>query len=605
MFAASLQAENEEERRRREEVAFLAEIVKSERNKRKIQEEQARRNEEKARRQNVELQRLQAQNTNETAAAQIPQSVTNSTQTAGQKRKMLTNKSSRNDLHDIAMSPMHKRSRTLGTSSDKAGGFETKTNNVSTSKMPSSSNLRRSLSHRSLRQSITQHGVDQTESDYFRLKALGIDPNTPLLPDTAATLAAKQKRAAEHRESVLSKVKNRPRSIIVKSPSGFVPPSIAIPKSSSTPQVTSATQNLTRPSPSVVDESEDTFLRELREARQAMTADAEWLKSEAVKLEKEIEQEEELRRSIGSNRSTEEFNTHSVDGFARSVSGHAYVPPVLKPGQTLSRTEQRIRATGARGLANLPIGGSPHSISQYMPVAMSRRSASQLQRSSLSRDQVASPSSRSKRSIDDVDIEVRNGLVNSDFEHSTGQPSQSVSKKVRHVGADATTTMSIQALQAVQSSRENGYDSDGPDDETGDELEYVTPTHNGDSIYDSDEEGREDEEQYSGDPEDNEDDDDDEDAETDEHSDEQEQPVKPPRLHPQYGSPGAHGEAYDEDDEEEIGEEDDEDDLQHRHAQFLSLVPGSGHGSRAVSAGVATPDTGLGSTLDDAIELSD
>lgn len=509
------------------------------------------------------------------------------------------------------MSPMHKRSRTLGAGLHNGEGSQTSTNSIFVSRMPPASNLRRSLSHRSLHQSVKQQGVDQTESDYFRLKALGVDPNTPLIPDTAASLAAKQKKEAEHRESVLSKVKNRPNSMINKPTSNPIPVSTSLPKSISASQIGSLTQPPTRPSPSVVDESEDPFLRELREARQAMSADAEWLKTETVKLEKEIEQQEELRRSVGSNHSTENFSPQSVNGFAKSFNGRAYVQPILKPGQTLSRTEQRIRATGARGLANLPIGGSPRPPSQYMPVAMSRRSASQLQRNSFSRDQVTSPSNRSKRSIDevDLDVDVRNGFVNPEQHiHSTSrQTIQPVIKKSRHDHSQgsSTTRMSIQALQALPTSRENGYASHSTDaggtedDETGDELEYVGQAQqNGDGSYEYDD----DEEQYSGDLDENEEEED----EGEEYSDDEDddQPAGSRSLiQPQYGFQ----EEYDEDDEEEVEEEEGEE-MPGYQAQFTSSAPlGSGHGSRAVSAsaGVATPDTGLGSTVNDAIELSD
>lgn len=606
MFAASVKAQNEEDKRRREEVAFLAEVMQSEQNKRRIQEEQRKLEEEKVKRRTAELERLQSQNASVATTRTATKPQTNTTQTAGQKRKMLVSKSSRNNLQDVAMSPMHKRSRTLGTDSSDLESSRATTRMPPPTKPSSSSDLRRSLSHRSLRQSVTQQGVDQTESDYFRLKALGVDPNTPLIPDTAASLAAKQRKEAEHREAVLSKMKIRPTSMTAKSVSTPASTSAELPKPVYTSQPTPVTQPTSRPSPSIVDESEDSFLRELREARQAMSHDAEWLKSEAARLEKEIEQQEEARRSIGSNHGADDLSTQSVNGFSRSINGHEYVPPTLKPGQTLSRTEQRIRATGARGLANQTIGGSPRPSSRYMPVAMSRRTASQLQSSFLSHDQASSPSSRSKRSIDEAD--VRNGLRSSSqsFQPAAGQNSEQAIKKPRQdPSRSSSTRMSIQALQSLQSTHdphENGYGSNGPDDEateddeTGDELAYVGQAQNGDGVYEYDD-ADEDDDQYSGDlDDDEEEEEEDEDAEGDDDSDDEHGRSRS-ALHPsQYGLVDAEAEEYDEDDEEEVPGYD---------AQFAPLASGSGHGSRAVSAGVATPDTGLGSTAAEAIELSD
>lgn len=615
MLAASIQAQKEKEQRAREEVATLTEIMKSEENKRKIQEEQRRREEEKARRQSAELERVQAQQAAAaTAKAANEVQPTNPTQKAGQKRKMLVSKPSRSNLQDISMSPMHKRSRTLGTSTSSIGNLSVSSGVAPITNSSASSILRRSLSHRSLQQSVAQQGVDQTESDYFRLKALGVDPNTPLIPDTAATLAAKQRREAEHRQSVLSKMKIRPGANFDKSTSTQAVSSPKLPVSRSLPQLAPSIQSPIRPSPSIVDENGDPFLRQLREARQAMTTDAEWLRSQAIQMEQEIEQQEELSRSLGSNPAVEDAFSPSTNGLSRSISGYEYVPPNLKPGQTLSRTEQRIRATGARGLANLPIGGLPRPSSQYTPVAMSRRSASQLQAQPAS--QANSHSSR-KRSIDEVD--PRNGSASSSqYDQITAHqvPQQAVKKPRHETSQSSPARISIRALDALgptHNQDQNGYNGNGSEDEeteedeTGDELQYVGQSQNGDVKYEYDEDADEDdEENYSGDLDDNEVED--EDEEGDDYSEDEEDENNGSRLLPstlRYGAgivdadADAEGEEYDEEDEEEV------DDAPGYNNQMNFMSVPSAHGSRAVSAGVATPDTGLGSTVEDAIELSD
>jgi hypothetical protein len=56
------------------------------------------------------------------------------------------------------------------------------------------------------------------------------------------------------------------------------------------------------------------------------------------------------------------------------ANGYEYLPGPEIPGRSLSKTEQRIRRTGAHGLATRPIGGS----GDYLAVAMSRNSAAKL-----------------------------------------------------------------------------------------------------------------------------------------------------------------------------------------------------------------------------------
>jgi hypothetical protein len=98
-----------------------------------------------------------------------------------------------------------------------------------------------------------------------------------------------------------------------------------------------------------------------------MAEQTEWFKQQSVTLEKEIDQEDELRKSQSSH---DAGSSLSSSGLAR-VNGYEYLPANTKPGFTISRTELRIRQTGAHGLATKPL----RSTSDYVPVAMSKKSA--------------------------------------------------------------------------------------------------------------------------------------------------------------------------------------------------------------------------------------
>jgi hypothetical protein len=229
-----------------------------------------------------------------------------------------------------------------------------------------SQDLRRSLSGRK----------DTTRTDYFRLKALGINPDTPIVPDTKASLERKRNREQEH---AITASRTRARTLSATA----TPP---VPRSS--PQGTRAmgTSDLLHqsqappnavppnaiPPPGVMGHDDDDLLRQARKVRETMSEDAVWYKTYSVTIEKEIEEQEELRRSLF-QRSTTSSSRPSVSGLAMA-NGYEYLPGPEIPGRSLSRTEQRIRRTGAHGLATKPIGGS----GDYLAVAMSKESAAKL-----------------------------------------------------------------------------------------------------------------------------------------------------------------------------------------------------------------------------------
>jgi len=566
-LAASIKAANDKKRR---EEAELSEIHEAQVFRKQLQENQRRKNEEAEQKRKEQSVHLQAH-----SMAMKPPG-TNPTQQAGQKRKMPANSTSQSNIQGTTMSRMHKRSKTLGSSGN--SGIPRVSNSLPARSpraiLTGSTNLRRSVSQKSLRQSLTQQRLDQTQTDYFRLKAYGVDPDTPLVPETAAQVAARQQREEDYRQSVDDRVsrrlssalgKSRSRSSTPSSPfqsARSMPPPVSLLQSNFVPQPAPATPTVT----STADE--DPFLKQLREAREALTTDETWFKTHTSELQKEIGQQE-LRRSLGSQSNTSQDNSFAVstNGFARSISGYEYVPPELKPGQTLSRTEERIQQTGARGLANKPIGGTPKS------VAMSRRSAQQLHHAQ------AAVHGR-KRSIDEVDHINGDTVDIDDYQQqsATHLAQHATSKKARPNG------VTLKALEALQhSSPLNPFDVGSLDDEPEDEGEETEE-------YDDEIEQEEVlQAQYDGAVAHQNDDETDTEA-SGEYADEYEEEVyqeneEEENIH----YPDL--QAYDYGEEEEV--EVDED--------GIPLPP------RGNSAATSTPDTGTGagSTVDAAIELSD
>lgn len=554
-LAASIKAASE--KKRREEVV-LAEIQEAQVLKKQLQEAQEKRNEEAERRQEEKKAKLEAQR----AAMKTP--ITNPSQKAGQKRKILANSTSQNSIQGGTMSPMHKRSRTLGSSGD-TEIFSASTSLPARSPRASlagAANLRRSITQKSLGQSLSQQRLDQTQTDYFRLKAHGIDPDTPLVPETAAQVAARKQKEEEYRRSVDDRVWRRSSSALDRSRSKSSLPSSPAQSATSMPSSASILRATTIPqaqAPTTSMGPEDPFLRQLREAREALSTDETWFRSHTAELEKEVELQE-LRKSLDSQSamSQDDSFARSAGGLARSLNGYEYVTPELKPGQTLSRTEERMRQTGARGLANKPIGGTPK------PVAMSRKTASQLQNQ-------GSPYSR-KRSINEIT------QINSysDVDHQqlpAAQFAQQVTiKKLRSNGVRMQALGAPQRTNHVNPFDHGTFDEEEKCEEYGDDgeqEELIEERYNG-AVEDNDgaHAEAEYEEEYQEEEYEEEEEDDDQDV--------------------QYPDLQGYGEEY-EDDEVEVDE------------QGIPLPP------RGRSAATSTPDTGTGagSTADAAIELSD
>lgn len=295
----------------------------------------------------------------------------------------------------------HSRSRTMGSADELYYSSKSTTRLTSTSKTTpqsrssiysgrsvlnppgASQDLRRPPSGRK----------DTTRTDYFRLKALGIDPDTPMVPDTKTSLERKRNREEENAIAT-SRTRARTLSATARPPvPRFSPQGARAIETSSlhqsrTPPNAAPHKATTLPA-AMVDEDDD-LLRQARKVRETMSEGAEWYKTYAVNIEKEIEEHEERRRSL-SQASTTSSPHPSASGLAM-VNGYEYLPGPEIPGRSLSRTEQRIRRTGAHGLATKPIGGS----GDYLAVAMSKESAAKLNVEKQSRSLAKVPRSTEK-----------------------------------------------------------------------------------------------------------------------------------------------------------------------------------------------------------------
>ncbi|KIW20694.1 hypothetical protein PV08_01271 [Exophiala spinifera] len=389
-------------RRAKHRRKLIAETIKAEEAKKKRSEEEL----EEILRAAQETRRLQ-QEVREAAEAKKLKEKQDQfaiSQIVGRKRKSFSEqkpKDSRLSAESTISSSLgHKRSKTMSTSSEPSsssvlGGrppvpvFHSSTNRPPhVSIFSGKSVFGRSTSIQDLRRSSMEQKMDNTHTDYFRLKAMGLDPETPIVPDTKETLAIRKRKEEEERRSVLARARRRPfvPSSAQSSPPSASPQPVFAPIETS-PLISRSTTPIVVSKKPVV---EDDFLKQIREAREALKEQEDWFKQQAVEFEREVEQQEEFKKSQSSHRES----VTSTNGLAR-VNGYEYLPSQSKLGSSLSRTELRIRQTGAHGLATKPLRVS----GDYIPVAMSKKSAQQYYGGE---SQASSPAR--KRSREDADV---------------------------------------------------------------------------------------------------------------------------------------------------------------------------------------------------------
>lgn len=427
---------------------------------------------------------------------------------AGQKRKSLSEHDNLNDsTNAVPSTPSHKRSRTLGALSEPSNSTSRYIKHISgtypmasPSVFSQSSLLGRSTSNQNLRHSTSSNRLakddrpklDTTKTDYFRLKALGIDPHTPLIPLTDKQVELKKKRDAEERQRQIDNLKRRryyggsfrPQT----SPSP--PPTASEASTHVSPSPEPAEEPAApRAKPPAQDDDDDDLLERARAQRKELEEGTSWLKDTRLQLDKQIDEEVERRveeeLTANSGHSTP---NKSPNGLARA-NGYEYLPAPTHPGLPLSRTEQRIRATGARGLAYKAL----HSHADYVPVAvaMSKRSASKYSGELISQ-QVSSPVGR--RSVDYLDIDP--ALHNSGSSNKDFIPQKAASKKRPLDASDEEEEHESYRPVPPRSRYQSQCDPADDEEDSAEEFEEDTGATEGydekDEQYDEEEEEEED-----------------------------------------------------------------------------------------------------------------
>lgn len=167
------------------------------------------------------------------------------------------------------------------------------------------------------RQSVSETLSDTTQTDYFRLKALGIDPDTPLVPLT-------RKRGATsgnvNRTSNASKKQSEPR----------------VEAASAKKRLRSRSPPTTRLSGP--DDDED-FFASIRAIRCTLSDSTSWFQSERESIERSI---------------TPSQASASPPSTKNETAAECRLRQIRERGHTPSRSEVRLRAMGDRAL--LPEG---------------------------------------------------------------------------------------------------------------------------------------------------------------------------------------------------------------------------------------------------------
>ena len=216
--------------------------------------------------------------------------------------------------------------------------------------------------------------VDRTHTDYFRLKALGVDPETPVHPHTETSLTAAKNREMEKKRSAAmpSRLRRGAASASwenqkadadaeAKRAKEAAGKAIHVTNSMQPQSTRSSTSDPQSPHPPDPDIAK--IAREMEEFNKKLIESTEWMKSERCKLE-EAEQEES-RRSQDSQKGLQTDASGLVN-----VNGYKVRPLPSTSGKPLSRLEQRIMQSGAGGFATAPIPGTP----EYQARASSRSS---------------------------------------------------------------------------------------------------------------------------------------------------------------------------------------------------------------------------------------
>ena len=187
------------------------------------------------------------------------------------------------------------------------------------------------------RNAIPKAKSDTTRTDYFRLKALGIDPDTPIVPST-------KKR---NWDTAQSNGENR------SSTSSSLPHSLSTLSSKASPARPSIQKLQKAPNPALAEDEDEALFAQLRSIREALAESQQWMQSERKSIERSM-----TPQSISQSQSDQiqpETNTTSfTPPDSNETPAQRRLREVRERGHKPSRTEMRLKAMGDKAL--LPKG---------------------------------------------------------------------------------------------------------------------------------------------------------------------------------------------------------------------------------------------------------
>lgn len=221
----------------------------------------------------------------------------------------------------------HRRSQTLGDSimSAPPRGFSHRSHKsrMDISTVPEGSMLNDILMKQARRLAPTAKS-DTTHTDYFRLKALGIDPDTPTVPQT-------QKRAREDTR--------------IDEERDFIQPAAHVKKPRQNSDTQLIPQNPTTPSAkrstTKANDDDEALFAQIRSVREALAESEQWMQSERQSLERTTASNQTSMSPPNSTSNTE-------------TPAQRRLQEIKEKGHQPSRTEVRLRALGNKAL--LPKG---------------------------------------------------------------------------------------------------------------------------------------------------------------------------------------------------------------------------------------------------------
>ena len=218
----------------------------------------------------------------------------------------------------------HKRSRTVGGDSIMSAPPLPMTRTPYKSRMDVSKVKDRSLLSdilmRQARRLAPNARSDTTRTDYFQLKALGIDPDTLVVPSTKKR--TRDEIASDGAESSMGTIPLSPRSAQSIQLSASQPAALVQPNSAKVSRS--------------ADDGDEELFAQIRSVREALAESEQWCRSERQSIEKSMTPQPEISPPVN------------------ETPAQRKLREIRERGRTPSRTELRLRSMGEKAL--LPKG---------------------------------------------------------------------------------------------------------------------------------------------------------------------------------------------------------------------------------------------------------